>query len=342
MALRVRRYTPDDEDALFAFRETIFPKGHKSLDRPHFRWKFLKHPYAVELPFFIMEDDGRVVGTQGYWPFYLRVGNKRMTCGHLVDFNVKDPYRGLPTLRLFKAVSACSQLNFGAYISQDAQRFFTAANWVDMSSNLKNYYMYLRAPGKAGITRKGKFFCQYLWNNVRHKKLSKLARLYEFKVDLRLPHDLEQLISLDAEKNQLNFIKQRKFLAWRYEESEINKYRFASIHVNGKLKCTIVFNVLKDIEVNRCFIMDIFHLPGDELSIRILLFKLIAYLRQYRDIITIQTAALPLLGEVFRDFGFRCYQSPIGFMCSKNYAGILNESNPPWKFNFNLGDTDFL
>jgi hypothetical protein len=342
MTLKVRRYMPEDEDALFAFRENIFPKGHKSLDRRHFRWKFLKHPYAEELPFFIMEHRNRVVGTQGYWPFHLQVGKKKMTCGHLVDFNVENAYRGLPTLRLFKAVSACSQLNFGAYISQDARRFFSAAKWVDLSSILQNYYCYLNPPKKSGITGKGKFLCRTLWNQVKYRDLFGLARKYELKVELQLPHDIDQLLSYRSESDQLKFIKQKKYLIWRYEDSAINKYRFASLYDNGELKCSLVFNVSKDSGVYRCFIMDIFHPPGDSLSIRVLLVKLIRFLEQYRNIATLQSSGSAIWGEVFKSTGFCSYQSQIGFMCSSDYAGLLTGPTSPWKLNFNLGDTDFL
>ncbi|ACM21295.1 hypothetical protein Geob_2952 [Geotalea daltonii FRC-32] len=342
MALRVRRYTPDDEDALFTFREKIFPEGHKSLDRAHFRWKFLKHPYADELPFFIMEHDGKVVGTQGYWPFLLRIGNKRMTCSHLVDFNVDDAYRGLPTLRLFKAVCSCSELNFGAYLSSDAKRFFAAANWIDISSHLKNYYCFISAPAKAGLIGKSRSFFRSLLISAKLRALTITNRSYTFKLEPNIPTQADEILRQSQNEEQVCLVKEKKFLNWRYEPSVRRKYNFASVYLDGSLKCFLIFKIIKDSGLNRCFIMDIIHTPGEKRPLKILLIHLAAYLKNTSDVAVLQSAALPTLGNLLLSCGFSSNDSNIGFMLSHNSYNFTKESNSLSRFNFVLGDTDFL
>lgn len=342
MALTVRRYTPADEDALFLFREKMFPDGHKSRDRAHFRWKFLQHPYAIDLPFFIMEDNNRVVGTQGYWPFFLNTGDRTISCGHLVDFDVEQEYRGFPTLRLFKAVCSCSELNFGAYLSFDARRFFSAADWIDVSPHLKNYYCYLRRPPKSGLMGSAKYLCRSIWNKTLRKSIARQGQNCTFRIEDSLPHQADNLLSIGQQRSQPCFIKERKFMVWRYDQSARIRYQYASLYRDTSITCFLVFNRVVDSGMASCFIMDIIYDPDDLLSVKVLIVKLIEYLQEKGSACVVQSAALPITGEVFKSCGFSSDQSASGFMFSNNYQAVLPEPALLNSFNFILGDTDFL
>ncbi len=343
MDCHVRRYKPEDEEALFAFRKTIFPAGSKVLDSGYFRWKFLERPDTSGIPFFVLESHGRIVGTLGYWPFTLMIGDRPVTCGHLVDFNVDKAFRGLATLKLFRTVTTETEANFGANISADARRFFGAARWIDLSSRLKNHYMYVM-PSKADNSMKlmkyhaGRSIARVCrWNIYRKNNISFSVRLFN-----GIPEDMEQLLDGIHERKKISFMKNYTYYSWRYGAPTCNKYNSISLLESGVPKAAIIFYMTPGSELRQCTVMDIVCNSNDNLKMELLLCELITYCDKQKNVELITATSMPYLNSVFKACGFRTCTSTRGFIVNNKLLDALGDDALADNLNFMLGDTDLI
>jgi len=343
MTTQVRRYSQGDEDALFSFREKNFPVGHRNHDRNHFRWKYLEHPFSSEIPFFVMESEGRIVGTQGYWPTPVVIDGKKLLCGQLIDFYAEEPFRGMPVIHLFRAVSSSFDLAFASNLSEDARRFFSAARWVDPSSTLMNYFMQLHKIKGSGVFGSVK----HLGNVVNYSAknlniLRKIDRNVTFELSDRLPEGIGSILSSHTPTSRIYIGKDRAYYCWRYKQAKNPRYAFLSLFTSGELKAVAIFLVKAEEDRKLCTIMDIISNSSESAPVQILLSELINYCKREKDVMNIQSVSFSSLKHIFQACGFRISPSGFGFMLAPGFKSFLGPDCEIGNFNFMLGDSDAL
>ena len=343
MDCHVRRYKPEDEEALFAFRKTIFPQGSKDLDPDYFRWKFIERADTSGIPFFVLESYGRIVGTLGYWLLTLTIGDLTVSCGHLVDFNVDKAFRGLPTLKLYRAVSAETEVNFGANISADARRFFGAARWLDLSCRLNNHYLYLMPSEADNALKLSKYHAgrsiakMYRWNIYRKNNISFSVRLSN-----GIPEDLEHLLDCIPERKKISFMKDYTYYFWRYGAQICNRYNSISLFESGIPKAAIIFYMTPGTELRQCTVMDIICNPYDNSKMELLLCELVTYCDKQKNVELLTATSLPSLNSVFKACGFRTGTSTLGLIVNKKFLDAIGSDTTVDNLDFMMGDTDLI
>ena len=337
---QIRRLKKEDEEALFDFRKRILPADSRDLDRQYWRWKFLRHPSSKKIPFFIIEAENRIVGTQGYWPMQLIANGNEMSCAHLVDFNVEDSFRGLPVVKLFKTVCSNAAINFGANLSKEAKHFFHSARWIDASPYLNSLYCFLKKPdGMRGPVDKAKFAVRSAATAFKLKQAIKRRPLtnHEIIKENSCPDMVDNLLAGSRSAETTYFKKDANYFRWRYDQCPLNTYEYILLVEEDKPKILLVTTVTKANNMKKAIIMD---LVKDEVSQDSLAFFLASYLLDCREnniSLVETTTTVDWLKQILTNIGFSCIPSNLGLMHSQPKDARLCQRN---LFPFILGQTD--
>lgn len=148
---QVQRITLDDLPALEAFYRAFHPHRPRLLDMAVWRWEFTLNPAAAErLPFFVIRREGSIHGGIGMVPFTLEVGGDRVPACFPANFFIDPAFKGLPALRLMKAMVQEYPVTVASYISDDTRKLFRMARFIDLGNHLKDYFYTLRAVRRPG------------------------------------------------------------------------------------------------------------------------------------------------------------------------------------------------
>ncbi|WP_327053321.1 GNAT family N-acetyltransferase [Halomicrococcus gelatinilyticus] len=90
-AYTIRRYVSGDRDGVLSLYETVF--GDSRGGGEWFDWKFVDNPYHPDVPIFVAERDGEVVGARPSLPLPLSVGGERELALVQVDPMVHPDHR---------------------------------------------------------------------------------------------------------------------------------------------------------------------------------------------------------------------------------------------------------
>ncbi len=339
----VRRLRMQDIDSLFSFRKRIFPPEHQDLNRDYWKWKFIENPYSQEIPFFVVESNGRIVGTQGYVPFPMSVDGREPSSSYLVDFNVEKSFNPLVAVKLYKKVISCSSINIAANLSEDARRFFRSARFVDLSDNVHR----LKYSLKAGNDRYSARVKYWLFSALREVKRCKLSLNQKFErsnqtisIAESMPDGIEKFWSLMAQRYKIFIKKDRTYLMWRYVSHPLFSYHFAALHKQNQLKAVLVLYFQSEPNQQKCWIMDVLYDPSDDFLLGVLVNEVIKYCRD-NEIQSIDTELTsPSLAKIFIKVGFRVLKNNLGLMIHSQNGELLHTLCLPGGICFVPGDTD--
>lgn len=135
LARSVRRYRPEDRARLEAFQQEMFGPDSRQARQDYFHWLYEENPTAQpdEVPLWILERKGKVVGQQGSIPFPLHVRDRVLSGQWAVDLMVRPEWRlrGLgPALSAAQVDSG--DVSLALSVSDDAHKAFVSAGWTDM------------------------------------------------------------------------------------------------------------------------------------------------------------------------------------------------------------------
>lgn len=146
-ASTVRRAMHADLPDLLQFYRRHHPQRTRLCNAEVQSWLFARQPGSDStLPLFILESGGEVVGSIGYVGARLCRDGETSELAFPINYFVSDEFKGLPALRLFKAVMAEKHSLAGAYVSGDARRLLGKLRFADRSSDLKGYHYGLLVP----------------------------------------------------------------------------------------------------------------------------------------------------------------------------------------------------
>lgn len=340
MTYLVRRISENDEDLLFSFKEKVLQDNDNNLNRELWRWKYLMHPYAKEPPFFVVESKGEIVGSQGYWPMQLSTKNGLMTYAHLMDFNILDPYRGLPVVMLLKKTISNADISFSSNLSKDARVFFKSARWVDLSAQLKCFYHYIKEPNNLPLKKQLKECYRTMsMMSARINCSSKIRGNVEVRVSDSCPSNINEIFGVEAENSNLHIIKDYRYFFWRYDLCPIASYKYVSTYTVGKIRSFVVFTIAETSKYKKCMIMDMACNANSEIFLKKALIELIIYCER-NNVDYIETISSTLNQSIMIDVCFKEIQSDLGLIFkpirgkgdTKQFSGSA--------FSFMAGDTD--
>ena len=342
--IKVRRFNPADENALFAFRKRIIAPGSNDLNREYFRWKFLNQPYTDKIPLFILETEGRIVGTQGYLSMPMVVGNKVVPCAHLVDFNVEDSFKGLAAVRLFKAINKQTHVNFISNLSEDARKFFKSARWIDLSSQLYSVYFFIKSPfDLSERAARFKFTLASLLRGFKLRRSTSKTFSAQYRIEFAnsCPSNINHIFGQSSEDGELYFKKDIKFLKWRYDSCPVFKYQYAILTAKGIPQVLLIYCFVNSGKLQKCIIMDILH--NNVIDTHVISHFLACHIKYCRDIgidLVEGVVSSQFTKEAFLRVGFRSNKSDLGFMIDSKDKELRQVFLSGVRLKFMMGDTD--
>ena len=342
MKHRVRRAVPEDEDGIMAFRRNYYQPGHKSLNRKYWRWKFRDHPFADEIPFFVIESEGQIVGTQGYWPMSIRSEKgKVVDCAQLFDFRVLGSFRGLPVVKLFRASCLSDGINFGSSLSEEARAFFRTARWVDMSDKVDELYYLLQLPpsGRSSFMDKIKYTVRRVEKRLKKQRVQLCDSQHNnFFVNNTPPIGIESLLQSNSLQSWTT-CKDVSWLQWRYGQCPLCAYHYAALFEEDVLRAVLVFRVHLAGTRNICRIVDTFYAPDDGHFFLCLVSRFIDYCVE-QDYTELETKVVGPVGGHFKRLGFGNMHPSLGLMFHSKNKKTMREFEKDFSFPFVIGDSD--
>ena len=346
-AIIVRRAEERDIPALEAFYRRHHPGRTRLHDMAIWRWEFVDNPNAGdEIPFFILECDGEAGGGIGYVPVCLRVGEKVVRAGHPVNFFIDERFRGLPALRLLRAVLNDCPVAFSSYVSDDAARLLKTAGFVDLSAQLEQYYLPLyRGGGQHGGQVGG------VVPRIRSAAIQALRKILEqavrggcglrgrgYRVESgrELPAEIPD--SPGSEQGHCAIVKDGDYLRWRYARSPALDCLYVQVWKEDTPQLLAIVHL--DPVAKQAVLMDVVRRSPGITPLLCLLPAVIEACRAAGADVLSTIVTTGELAKAMKLLGFSHARSDYRFLVFARDRALKKELADPGNWHFILGDTD--
>ncbi|HAG92744.1 MAG: hypothetical protein CMK83_07375 [Pseudomonadales bacterium] len=346
-AVEIKAITENDAIALHQFYVAEFAHIPKLTNQALWEWEFLRHPESQGKPlFFALQQDQRICGAIGGLPATLSVQGEHHPACHPVDFFVTEQCKGLPALRLFRKMLAERPVHYASYVSDDAEKLFTAAGFLQLNSHIQNYYYGLKpdtspAPVKARLRRLAIACIRSLLLNWTHLKglLTNRGGYTYPSSDQLNPDWVPDLPSQDT-ASRIKILKSTEYLRWRYQDSPNLSCRYFAALRDHQPHCLLVIHA--DNVNKTAAIMDVIMAGECQPQLIQLLIRAIRHYRKLGYTAMTTTALNQPLAQALRVLGFSSSPSTHRFMFYARNKPLKEAMNNPQLWEFNLGDTDVI
>lgn len=337
MGISLRRATAADCDRLVSFYREFHAARARLTDPAIWRWQFLEQPHAAGIvPFFILEDGGQICGGIGYLCVKIRTGERVVDGLVPVNYFINPAYRGLPALRLFRAVLQESPVTIGTYVSQDALGLLNKSGFEDLSSEVHVYYYPLRAAANGSLASRLKATLRSAWEAVRAVGLRISQPGLAYRVSTELDHAFVRDPGWWPGLQCLQ--KSSEWLDWRYRKSPLLRARFVYQTRRGEPCGLAVIHV--DAAKDTLVILDLLVHSADDGPIYGLVDEILAVARREKCALVVCHAVSTRLRRIFRNCLFGSRQSDVNLLVLCREAGLSGALADPGRWTFQLGDSD--
>jgi len=308
---RIRRYRPDDREAFYSLYESVF--GHNATD-DWFEWRFVETPAVEEIPIFVAESGGELVGARPFFAFEIETGRRRLlgvqTCDTMVDPDHRR--KGLFTRMTERAYD-----EYGAREEPVVQ--FSVPNQYSRPGYLK-----------LGCAVVGPFALSHRIHHpesmVDDNRLARLAgagrpilQLYNTArqrlaaptggddISVRchdhVPSETFERLYETAVPNRIHAVRNRAFYEWRFDNPRWT-YRAYTAHRGGEPVAGIVTGIKTANGETRMQLTDVVPLIGGQYrrSVLAALLRRILSEAEFVDLVSARPGAIP--AELLAAFGF--------------------------------------
>ena len=84
----ILRTNLEELNDLLEFRKKIYPDIQREFNKDYWKWKFVHRNSLQKIPYFMMRDQNKIVGTLGYIQFPIIYRGRKFNAAHLVDYNI--------------------------------------------------------------------------------------------------------------------------------------------------------------------------------------------------------------------------------------------------------------
>jgi hypothetical protein len=332
----VRRATPADRERVLAFYERHFPQHKRLTTGRYWEWQFLDQPTDDgEVPFFLLEDGGDVHGGIGYIARRAVIDGQVVRARVPICFFVSEPYRGLPSLMLLRAVMADADVLLASSFSEEAYRLVIKAGFRDFGGSLKHYWCatHFQAHGVAAALR---YWVKVLLRLTRRLRTSITSPSLTYRAERDLLPDMSS--ACEGHPADQQFIKNQAWVSWRYSKSPLLDVQYVHQYSAGEPVGLAV--VSRSADGHTCEVLDLWWRNENTL-------RLAALLDEVRRVAgqsgcdAVATHAVG--GRLDRAFGkslFSATASPLGFLLMSRRKDIAERAMQVRNWSLLIGDTD--
>lgn len=336
--VQVVRALESDWPAIQAFFSREFKDHPRLSNSEEWHWKFLEQPGTGQQPrFLLLKVNGQIEGTVGFICFDIQYGERTISAIHPVNFFVSPNHKGLPALRLFRAVLREGELVIGSSISGDASRLLSKSGFIDLSAYLYAYHLGLRVTQSVGprglIIRIGRIFWTVLLRSFLRTTCHKLTYRIESSLDAML---LDSASHWPSPNHGIH--KTGEYLRWRYAHSPFLNCCYIWQLDNG---FPVGLAILHMDSNNRTAVLLDLATASPKLSYSIsMVLRVIQHADESGMDILISHCMSHNLEKALRLSGCARRVSELGFMAYSTNATTMNMLRDTRKMHFVLGDTD--
>lgn len=334
--LKIRHLELNDIQSLEAFYSEHHSFRTRLLDIDLWQWEFRDNPAAQNnpIPFFVIEDKGQVQGTIGTIPFEISIDGKKYNACHPVNYFVAPEYKGLPALRLLKAVLSEYEIILSSYISDDASKLFKAARFTNLGEYLFDFFFKLDNP-----------------ENAKSRLIQSLRKVWIAACNFYLRKTLKQTsvyisTTLDARcmpagdicSSMNGIVKDLAYVTWRYDKSPVLNCTYYYVKSDNTVSNLAVVHTDRD--SNRAILLDILGQIENVKIVGLLLTEIIKDCRQKNNKMLLTVTLNIRLKKVLKILGFSKKLSQHGFMLYSKNKDIKPALSEHKDWHFIIGDTD--
>jgi hypothetical protein len=341
--IKVRRAVLADRDALTDFYKRHFPERRRLLDSSVWDWEFARQPGAGdELPFYVLEADGRIEGGIGYWLAQVRVAERTIEAVLPVNYFVAEEFKGLPALRLLRAVLAERDVTLGTNVSADALRLLLKSGFKDIGNQMRSYTYALRIT--AGLALKARAVAAGRRTAEIGRRLSeKIGQPgIRYRTAGVLDADfLSRIAANDAMPTQWQaLVKSPTWLSWRYEPASGIQCEYVYQFRDGlPVALAIIAIDRKKPECERDVVL-LDAIFGHSASLPGIVTEVLRLGRDADCSRVVCHALSAPLAAVMRRCLFGSAPSGVGLLVSVRDDSLKRELQDPARWHFMLGDCD--
>lgn len=334
----VRRIEERDLPALREFHRRHSPERARLNDTAMWHWEFDQRRIADGMrPYFVLDTGDRIEGAIGYIPATLRVGETEIVSGHPVDFFVDAAYRGLPALRMIKAVMAELPTAFAGYVSDDARRLFGKLGYKDLSAAFDSWHFPLRSDNRDLLSRT-LAAARAVWISALTiaAGLMSICRTRHTVLD-HLPDAFPTQSNEQGFGAKNHILKTPAYLHWRYVQHPKLKC-FYVLQSRAGRPCALAVAGF-DNDRQQALLLDAIG-PRMPWFARAALILAVLRAARQRGASVITTHLAGPFAQTLRLCGFGRTSGTMGFLVYARDAGLSERLSKAADWHFTLGDTD--
>lgn len=340
VAMSVVPMAESDIDALFEFRERVFPNNWKRLHRDRWRWLYQQNPAAGgQIPTWLLRTQDRIAGSISAVPCRMRVGPDVIAAYFGTDYFVERSFLGLPALRLLMTMLAQSPVHIGANLSESARKLFLKKGYVDLGSQL-----YVASAGLTDRCQDDPTALSWLKQRVfRGTRGLARAAPYRTEINRPLPALYADLWKRIRASRGAGLEKDEDYMRWRYQSCPIGEPRFISALKGDRLVAMAVVDCrhLEDGQRKTGLILDLLLPDGERMALAVLIAACLEYFERSGCSACLLHWNAQWAKPVIRSMGFHIQGSDIGLMVwVAAGATSLKILQTPGSWSLILGDTD--
>jgi len=336
--IEVTRAAAHDWPALAEFYARQFSERPRLNDARVWQWEFLEQPGdAPHVRFYVLKVDGRIEGAIGYLQFDLCVGDASFAAIHPVNYFVNPRYKGLPALRLFRAMLEQRRIVIGSYVSDDARRLLNKSGFIDFAAHVHGYYMGLGISPHSNLRDRLVWAGRRVWETVLRAHVRTMDRSLTYRIDVELDAALLEIAGAWPPPG-IGIRKTPEYLLWRYARSPALNCRYLWQFANGAPVSLAVLHF--DKRENSAIVLDLTAATFESDRCTGIFLEMIRHSRANAlDMFTTHCMS-PMVEAVLRRIGCGRVTSDLGFMLYIPDAEEKKIPSDAKRWHFMIGDTD--
>lgn len=364
-AISVRRARLSDYPQIAAFIREAYQEQALFKAKERWDWQFVNDPYIKsydgEVPVWIAEDSGRVIGQIAVQDGEIQIDGVTYSAGWIVDVMILPSYRGLGLgHRLYAEVAKECPILVTLTMAPATRRIAEGLGAVDLGevklyargTNLDRRtverYLLARTAYHPRINLFARVLCKYffaarmaawagnlllslrntLFQIAHARKETRIVETHGFGPEIDL---LWQQVSPDF---PIAFTRKSKFLTWRFFECPQMKYRSFIASRDGNVVGSMVLRRREPVELPQGIIVDLLAARKDHETIK----DLVAFALDYfgNNVAAVECAtSIPEFAVILRSFGFHSVRTerPNCVVAESGIRRRLEDSSTDWLFS---------
>lgn len=226
-----REVRPDDRETILDLLARGRPASYRSAKAAVFDWQFGDNPASAgRSPFLVGTVGAEIVAVGGFVPVRARVDGKPTDAGWFVDFYVSAAHRGRGFGKdLVARVSTREPVMLAFGISDMSDPILDRAGW-SLDPSMTTLFFHSNEVGLKGIAKN---LLSHSSRRLRARKPSVLAQIAVGSAPQ--VHELDALWERVATQFPDAVERTGRYLAWRYRDAPVLRYRWVTARRGGEL-----------------------------------------------------------------------------------------------------------